>query len=236
MKFENYLINEGINDKGIFKTMFMAGFPGAGKSYTISKIKAGEIDPRIVNTDKLFPLFKDIWNTQWQKIASRVKTTTKKQLALYVNSMLPMFIDGTSANTSSLLRRSGLLESYGYDTGMVFINTSLETSIERASKRERKVDPEFIKEAYEKVLKAKSFYRSKFSTWIEVNNDVGELTDKVILNAFKFTRGFFNSDIINPVGIDYKETMLKNGWKYLSPNIVNLDDIQRAVEVWYKKD
>ena len=52
MKFENYLITEGINDKGIFKAVFMVGFPGAGKSFVITKIKSGEVEPRIVNTDK----------------------------------------------------------------------------------------------------------------------------------------------------------------------------------------
>lgn len=236
MKFENYLVNEGINDKGIWKAIFLAGFPGAGKSYTIERIKAGDIDPRIINTDKLFPLFgREKWD-EWKKISKKVKITNKKMLILYINSMLPLFIDGTSADTAKILRRSGILESYGYDTGMCFINTSLETALDRASKRERYVDPEFIKSSYGQVLRAKSYYRSKFSTWIEINNDVGELTNEVILNAFKFTRRFFNSDIINPVGKEYKRKMIKNGWKYLSPNIINLDDIQRAVEVWYKKD
>ena len=59
MRLENYLISEGINDKGIFKACFMCGHPGAGKSYTLTKIKSGIIEPRIVNIDKAFPLFKE---------------------------------------------------------------------------------------------------------------------------------------------------------------------------------
>jgi len=232
MKFENYLITEGINDKGIFKAVFMVGFPGAGKSFVITKIKSGEVEPRIVNTDKFFTLFKDKWNA-WEKIGGKVKTINKKQLALYINSMLPMFIDGTGSSTSLILRRRGILESYGYDVAMVFINTSIETSLERASKRERQVDPEFIKSAYEQINKAKPFYRSKFSNWMEIDNDVGELTDSVILHAFKVTKSFFNSEIINPIGREYKEKMIKNGWKYLSPNIIELSDIERSLQSWY---
>lgn len=41
MKFENYLINEGINDKGIFKAMFMAGFPGCFSGNTEIKTLKG---------------------------------------------------------------------------------------------------------------------------------------------------------------------------------------------------
>ena len=52
------IISEGINDKGIFKACFMAGTPGSGKSYVISKISDGAIEPRIVNSDKMTEFLK----------------------------------------------------------------------------------------------------------------------------------------------------------------------------------
>ena len=235
MKLLEYLkLNEGIQDKGIFKAVFMAGTPGSGKSYTISKIKSGKIWPRIVNTDKTFPLYKEDWFNNWNKIKDKVKTINKNQLALYINSMLPLFVDGTSSQTSTVLRRTGLLESFGYDCGMVFINTNLETSLERASKRERKVDPEFIKRVYDQTEKAKSFYRGKFDTWLEINNNEGDLTNKVILNAYKKISQFYNSPMRNPIGKEYKKVMLKNGWKYLDPNIKDLNNIKALIDAWYQ--
>lgn len=55
MKFNewlnNELLTEGINDKGIFKCLFLAGSSASGKSYVLKKIKDGQIEPRIVNTD-----------------------------------------------------------------------------------------------------------------------------------------------------------------------------------------
>lgn len=57
MRLSKYLLTESINDKGIFKAIFMAGTPGAGKSYVINKINDGKIQPRIVNTDKLTEYF-----------------------------------------------------------------------------------------------------------------------------------------------------------------------------------
>lgn len=233
MKFEEFL-NEGINDKGIFKAMFMAGHPGSGKTYTAKKIRSGAVEARIVNTDKFFPFFKEDWE-KWAPIKDRVKKINKDQLALYINSILPLAVDGTAGDPALLLRRRGILESFGYDTGMVFVNTSLETALERASKRPRPVNPDFIKNAYEKIQKLKSFYRSRFDTWIEIDNDVGELTEDVITRAFKFASKFYMGPIINPLGRQHKEVMLENGWKYLSPHIWTMNEIDQALSGWYKR-
>jgi len=232
MRFEEHL-NEGINDKGIFKAMFMAGHPGSGKTYTAKKIRSGSIEARIVNTDKFFPFFKEDWE-KWYPIADRVKKINKDQLTLYINSVLPLAVDGTAGDPALILRRRGILESFGYDTGMVFVNTSLETAIERASKRERPVKPDFIVTAYKRIQKLKSFYRSRFDTWIEVDNDEGQLNDEAITNAFKFTGKFYLAPIINPLGKQHKEQMIENGWKYLSPNIWKLKEIDNALSGWYK--
>jgi len=231
-RLQDYII-EGINDKGIFKACFMCGSAGAGKSYTLSKVKSGSIEPRIVNTDKSFPLFKKWWNTDWGKIRVKVKTINKNQLTMYINSMLPLAVDGTAGKTSTILKRIGILEYFGYDVAMIFINTSLETAIERASKRERKVDMDFVRQIHKEVNVAKNFYRGKFSTWMEVNNDEGMLTDKVIVDAFKFMNNFYNAPIQNPVGIDHKKTLIETGEKYLSPTILSMEKINKGIDAWY---
>jgi len=232
MRLEDY-ITEGVNDRGIFKACFMCGSAGSGKSYTLSKVKSGSIEPRIVNTDKVFPMFKQWWNTDWGKIKLKVKTINKNQLAGYINSMLPLAVDGTAGKPSVILKRIGLLEYFGYDVGMLFINTSLETAIERASKRERQVDKDFIIQVHKEVEAAKNFYRGKFSTWMEIDNDEGMLTDKVITNAFKFMSKFYDGPLQNPVGKQYKEQLIKSGEKYLSPTILSIEKIKNTVDAWY---
>ena len=231
MRLEDY-ITEGVNDRGIFKACFMCGSAGSGKSYTLSKVKSGSIEPRIVNTDKVFPMFKQWWNTDWGKIKLKVKTINKNQLAGYINSMLPLAVDGTAGKPSVILKRIGLLEYFGYDVGMLFINTSLETAIERASKRERQVDKDFIIQVHKEVEAAKNFYRGKFSTWMEIDNDEGMLTDKVITNAFKFMSKFYDGPLQNPVGKQYKEQLIKSGEKYLSPTILSIEKIKNTVDAW----
>lgn len=238
-RLNNFMIAEGINDKGIFKAVFMAGHPGAGKTFVLNNVKSGSIDPRWVNTDKVYPIFKEWWNDAWPKISDRVKTVNQNQLANYINSMLPLAIDGTANKVSTLMRRKSIIESFGYDTMMIFVNTSLETALERAQEREKKtgreVPMDFIKVVYDEVNKHKQYYRSKFDDWIEVDNDKGELTPEVINNVFKKASSFYESPLENPIGIEKKETMIENGWKYLDPNVVPMRQIQNRISGWYKK-
>ncbi len=251
MRLQNFL-TEGINDKGIFKAVFMAGHPGAGKTFVLDSIKSGQIEPRWVNTDKafveddrlkrlekmnpesMFKVFREHWDEGWPLVKDDVKRVNKNQLSLYINSMLPLAIDGTSNSISALQSRKGLLERFGYDTAMVFINTDLETALKRAKLRTRPVNPEFIKETYKKVTKNKNYYKSLFNDWIEVNNGEGELTPKVIQNAFKKMDKFYNSPIKNPVAHEQIEKMKENGYKYLTPEIRTMDEIKKVISIWYK--
>lgn len=97
-ELEKLLINESIEDKGILKSCFMSGTPGAGKSFVISKIKSGSIEPRIVNTDKFTEFIANYLNIDvsnvsgknWHYFESDIKRLTSSQLALYINSLLPL--------------------------------------------------------------------------------------------------------------------------------------------------
>jgi len=249
MRLQEFLLSEGIEDKGIFKAVFMAGHPGAGKTFVLNSIRSGQIEPRWVNTDKvfidkkrldrmnpdsMFKHFRENWDDGWPLISDKVKRINKTQLELYINSMLPLAVDGTSNSISVLNTRRGLLEGFGYDTAMVFVNTDLETAMKRAALRERPVDPEFIKNAYDEINKNKGYYRSKFGEWIEVDNGEGELTEKTITRAFKMMSSFYNSPIVNPTGQQNIKVMRENGWKYLHPEVRDMSQIKKMVSVWYK--
>jgi len=234
------LITESINDKGIFKACFMCGTPAAGKSYVISKISDGSIEPRIVNTDKMLEFLKSYKADEWFDVADRVKQTTKSQLSLYLNSMLPLWVDGTSSKPNSLLKRNGILKSIGYDTALIWVDTSLETSLERAKKRfedgGREVPEEFIKSTYKKLQGLKKYYSSEFKNFTEILNDDGELIDKVVLQAYKKMSSFFNSSLKNPIGINLINEMKEKGQKYL----VDTDEydkgyLDKLVSNWYRK-
>ena len=188
------------------------------------------------NAETQFKIFKQHWDEGWPLIRDDVKRINKNQLSLYINSMLPLAIDGTSNSLAILQTRKGLLERFGYDTAMVFINTNLETALERAKLRKRKVEPEFIKKSYEQVTKYKSYYRSLFNEWQEINNNDGELTEKTIIKAFKKMSSFYDEPVKNPVGIEQIKEMKEKGVKYLTPEIRNMSEIKKVISVWYRSD
>jgi shikimate kinase len=236
-------IKESVYNKGLFKAIFTSGIPGAGKSYTLSKITDGNLQPHIVNTDKFFEFFQkkydfrdieDTENVDVQRLLVDIsKKSTVNQLALYINSMLPLFVDGTSNNMSHLLRRDGILKSFGYDTGMVWINTDIDAVIKRMKTRERKVHENIIRRMFDSLKENMPYYKNHFAFFVELSNNDNELTDKIILDAYKKTSSFFTSDMNNPVGKRiYKIAYETSG--YLVPSVYSsIEKIRSKLSGWY---
>lgn len=247
MNFRKFLISEGIEDKGIFKAIFMAGSPGAGKSYVIKKVQSGTIAPRIVNRDKYLeflggekiPYYKDPndpskgINMEYVQVKDKSKILTLSELTLYVNSMLPLWIDGTSSSVARIIRRKSIIESFGYDTGLLFVNVDLDVALKRAGKRKRFIDPDFIKEAYRSLQKIKRQLQGLFEWNFEVNNNEGELSNEVIMKGFKNTIGFFTAPIHSPIGKKFYNKLRLEKEKYLVPTIFpNLKTIKSIIYKW----
>ncbi len=242
MRFKEFLA-EGIKDKGIFKAVFMAGTPGAGKSYTIKQVSGGDISPRIVNTDKFIEFLakkknlslKHGWLEKfWQSHEDTTKKLTRNQLRSYLNGALPIFVDGTSSDINNLIARAGVLESLGYDVGMIFVNTSFDTAIKRIEKRERSVDRSYVEEFYKLADENKKFYSGKFDFFIEINNDDDELTDEIVLSAYRKTSKFFNGELKNPIGRRVIEKLTAEKKIELVPEILKMDELDRKLDIWYR--
>lgn len=235
MRLLNFL-NEGINDKGIFKAIHMGGLPAAGKTMSIQRVKCGSIEPRIVNTDKFTEHFKAYGDDLWNVHVAKIKHLTKAQLINYLDSLLPMWIDGTSASPSATYRRDGILKSLGYDTGMVWVNASLQTSLERASKRERPVPEEFIIEVYNKIEALKPQYKSNFKFFLEIDNNDGAFVDELVIKAYNQATSFFNAPLQNQIGKSIRDELISKKLKYLT----DLDKFDRKyldnlATVWYSR-
>lgn len=240
ISFKEFII-ESIEDKGILKAIFIVGIPGAGKSYTAKKI-SGSVSPRIVNTDRateflIKKMGKNSTEDNWPEFSDKSHHLTQVALSNYINSMLPLFVDGTSNDASNVLHRAGILESLGYDVGMIFIETSLQTAIDRANARikhtGREVSTDFIKAVESRAKENKEFFETKFKFFQTINNDEGELTDKSLKKAFVKVQQFYNSPLANPVGKRFIEKMKEEKVKYLT-DIIGPDVIKKKVEGWYR--
>lgn len=154
MKLEQFLIQESINDKALFKAVFMGGMPGVGKSSIIKRLESGWRGAKLVDPDK-HAEFKMEKNPKFDPRGDMergyMKGKVVKEMVNYVNGMLPMYIATTGAKYDSTIRRIDLLESFGYDTAMVFVSSDFWDVLANIAARKRPVDDSFIDLAFENM-------------------------------------------------------------------------------------
>ena len=184
-------MNEGFNDPGILKAFFMAGGPGSGKSYVASELfgfpKGGSSSVsyrtglKVINSDDAFEkLAKDAGfdlgnisqiprtSDQWAKlmqIRGRAKELTKAREKNYFNGRLGTVIDGTGKDFDKIEKKRAFLEgALGYDTYMVFVNTSLEVALERNRTRARKLPDQMVTDMWNEVQNNIGKFQKLFGT------------------------------------------------------------------------
>lgn len=204
------LLTEGINDKGIFKCLFLGGVPASGKStFAAQAISVCDVKPKILNFDQFYEFLSikhdipigskaDVDTTAGHDIRSRAKELTVAQLNHYLTGMLPLIVDTSAASIASLIERSSIIRSHGYDIMMIYKTIDVETAIERAAARDRYVDKEYI----EKMHKTEEYRIDELSDYFqEKNSRFLVVDDSSIASALKETSKFFNSPVSNPMGI-----------------------------------
>ena len=169
---------EGYKDPGIFKAVFLAGGPGSGKTYIAKglfgipeKVNVSQSGLKMVNSDKelKFLLNKYGFGTNLDALPDEVfqnltgdgpqdsglrqfaKELTAERRRLYQNGRLGMIIDGTGDDYQKIAGEKAELEKIGYQTYMIFVNTTLEVALERNENRDR-VLPKSIVEASHKEV------------------------------------------------------------------------------------
>ena len=190
MKTFQDFIDEGVNDPGIFKAFFTAGGPGSGKFYVATASGAGKNNPyglKVVDSDPLFTKMlkdagkattaKDIYSDEGQAIRDRAKALITKREKSYMEGRLGLLIDGTGKDYNKIKNASDKLKVLGYDTYMIFVNTSLDVALQRNEARPRSLDEDEVKKMWDAVQKNMGKFQSYFgrSSFLLVdNNSAGE--------------------------------------------------------------
>ena len=178
------LLTEGVHDKGIFKAVFVAGGPGSGKSYIAQqlfgipdKFNISMSGMNMVNQDKEYKylLKKHGFDPEWldaypedvfKHISDEMREFTR-DLAVarkkgYMKGKLGMIVDGTGHKFQKVKAHKKELEENGYDTYMVFVNTSLEVAQARNKERDRVLPEKLLKKSWEDTRKNLGGYKSLF--------------------------------------------------------------------------
>ena len=198
-------LQEGVYDPNIFKAFFLAGGPGSGKSYVVRRTTGGT-GLKIVNSDPVFEsLLKKAGLSlkmppeefeRKEVVRGRAKELTKKQQANYLEGRLGLIIDGTGKDAGRILKQKAGLEELGYDTYMIFVNTSIDVALERNEKRARSLQPSFVVKSWKDVQANKGAFSNMFRQGFIVvdNNDAGE---DVFQTVWKRIQGLLRKKVTN---------------------------------------
>ena len=204
MKTFNQL-QEGVYDPNIFKAFFLAGGPGSGKSYVVRRTTGGT-GLKVVNSDDDFErklkqagLSLKMPKSQEKdrdEIRGRAKEITAKRKENYLEGRLGLIIDGTGREAEKILYQKRQLEELGYDTYMIFVNTSLDTALQRNAERPRSVPEPIVVKSWKDVQANIGKFNSMFRAGFIVvdNNDAGE---DVFSSVWKRVQGLLRKKVSN---------------------------------------
>jgi hypothetical protein len=173
-EFEQVL-SEGVHDQAIFKAVFLAGGPGSGKDYVLNNTLNG-FGLTEINSDKALEFLMDkegldklMPSNETDKrdvIRGRAKNITELRQQLALLGRNGLIINGTGDDVKKTERIKSQLESLGYDTSMLMVNTrddiSAQRNIERGQRGGRAVPETIRKEKWDSVQDARTEYAKMF--------------------------------------------------------------------------
>ena len=210
-------LQEGVYDPNIFKAFFLAGGPGSGKSYVVTRTTK-MFGMRIVNSDDVFEkLIKkagmnmDMRNYSGKdlerrdEIRARAKEITKARMGDiktgeggYIGGRIGLIIDGTGKDYSKIETQMRGLQKLGYESHMIFVNTSLDVALERNEKRPRKLPESLVVQSWNNVQKNIGKFSQLFKNkFIIVDNNKAD--EDVITGVFKRVRSLANKKVTNGI-------------------------------------
>ena len=188
-------IEEGRNDPAIFHAIFMAGGPGSGKSWVAKSLGLRALGYVEINSDRAFEMgmkksllslrMPDNEKFPRDIVRGLAKKTTQAKQGHAVEGRLGMVIDGTGSDIAKVKKMKKQLELLGYETAMVFVNTSLDVAIERDDMRSRSLGRKMVTKLWADVQTNTIAYHKLFGKkLIKIDNSNAESTHKYINKAY----------------------------------------------------
>ena len=201
-------LQEGVYDPNILKAFFLAGGPGSGKSYVVKRTTGG-LGMKIVNSDNAFEkLLKDAGlslkmppeeEESREKVRVRAKEITAKRQMNYIQGRLGLIIDGTGREYDRISKQARELEGLGYDTQMIFVNTSIDVALERNAKRARSVPTPIVVNSWKATQANIGKFQNLFGNNFIIldNNDADE---DMMFQIYKRVKKLANKKVQNHRG------------------------------------
>ena len=247
-------LQEGLYDPNIFKAFFLAGGPGSGKTWIArglfgipDRVNVSQSGLKMVNTDKelkyllnkygfgtnldilpdeVFKNLTDPTQKDYSGLRSFAKELTGVRKEQYMNGRLGMIIDGTGDDFKEIRKQKKEVEKKGYDTFMIFVNTSLDIALQRNEKRDRVLPTGIVKQSHREVTKNIGGYQGLFGGGnflvIDNNKDLDEET-------------YFATYAYGPLSIGYQVADIDNGTTNFDTDVYGVSfNVNDALSVSYQ--
>ena len=184
--FEKF-IAEGVYDKHIFKAFWLAGGPGSGKSWVAKRTLEGS-GMKVINTDKGLERYAKQAGLDLERMdkftdkeaqlkdyfRAKSKRGTQTQLQLAIDGRLGLILDSTGRNTDRIEDEARAMSHIGYNTFLIFVNTTLEVALKRNQyiKRGRPLPDSLVISNWKQVQANKNKLKNIFGAgnYVEVDN------------------------------------------------------------------
>ena len=187
------------------------GFSGINMSFAPSGVKLVNSDPEFeyflkkvgIDPKDLASMsdeeFKKATEGEGSPRAKAQKIRDAKQ-KLYTQGRLGLLVDGTGDDYGKIKKKNIELKKFGYDTYMIFINTTIEVAQQRNAQRDRKLPEELVKKIWTDVQKNMGRFQGLFGSNFKI---IDNSDKKVIKKGSKaFPKEFYtaiNKFIKSPV-------------------------------------
>lgn len=220
---------EGVYDKNILKAVFILGGPGSSKSFIATQVMA-PFGMKSVDSDKEFEyLLRRSGKVSGDKIdlnligdytdiRNRATDLSTGFENAWISGRLGLVIQSTGYDIKKVAKHREMLESIGYDTYCVFVNTSLPVAIERNKNRPRTVPDDVVT-----------------TKWTQFNSNLGRLQHifgagrflifdnsnpypSSIRRLFRNVRAMIATPLANRIGKQWINDQLKLKNRYTNTN------------------
>ena len=224
IEFKEFLA-EGVYDKNIFKAFFLAGGPGSGKSWVSSKTLSGA-GMKVINSDSAFEAllkkekmsldfkgYSDAELVRRDEIRAKAKRMTAASLGAAIEGRLGLIIDSTARNVPKIEAEQSHMRAIGYDTFMVFVNTTLEVAMARNNARKRRLPDAIViqnhKEVQANIGRLQNIFGAGNFRIVDNNKNKEDVNPKV----YKAVRSMVNREPTSKVAKDWikRELAKKSG-------------------------
>lgn len=222
-------IHESVNH-GMFKAIFISGGPGSGKDIVIREAIAEQNAVEITSTTAI-----SILNDK-HKLYEFSRDTRREA----IRQRQPLIITGTTNEQYNIIAIHEELEELGYETMMVFVNTSNESSRKRNEGHERMMAESVRQERWEVTQLVAEKFNQEFKKYLEFDNSIDlneaneiETSEKEedISIIYEMTNWFFDTPVENEIAESWMTRHKKHNINKMFENFITKPTSEKG----YKK-